>query len=220
MTTSVQSSTSASAAAVATATSTSQLAATQDRFLSLLVAQLKNQDPLNPMDNAQVTSQMAQLSTVSGINQLNATVQALSASMASSQSLQAASMIGHAALVPGTEIGLSSSKSNAAVELTQPADKVTVTISDAKGNVVRTLQLGAQDAGVVGFTWDGTDNTGVTVADGKYSFTATSVLGGNSSAPTTLSYGLVNSVSLTSSGAMLNMGTLGEVSMDQVRQIL
>jgi flagellar basal-body rod modification protein FlgD len=219
MTTSVQSSTASTAAAAAAAT-TSQMAATQDRFLKLLVTQLQNQDPLNPMDNAQVTSQMAQLSTVSGIDKLNATVQALSDSMTAAQSLQAASMIGHAALVPGTEIDLASGKSNAAVELTQPADKVTVTISDAKGNVVRTLQLGAQDAGVVGFKWDGMDDTGTAVADGSYKFSATAVLGGKSSSPTTLSYGLVYGVSLTSSGALLNMGTLGEVSMDQIRQIL
>ena len=217
MTTAVQSSTSAAAA---TTTASSQLAATQDRFLALLVAQMKNQDPLNPMDNAQVTSQMAQLSTVSGINQLNATVQALSASMASAQSLQAASMIGHAALVPGTQIDLMKGQSDAAVELTQPADKVTVTISDSKGNVVRTLQLGAQDAGVINFKWDGMDNTGTAVADGAYKFSATAVLGGKSSTPTTLSYGLVSSVSLTSNGAMLNMGTLGEVGLDAVRQIL
>ena len=217
MTTAVQSSTSAAAA---TTTASSQLAATQDRFLALLVAQMKNQDPLNPMDNAQVTSQMAQLSTVSGINQLNATVQALSASMASAQSLQAASMIGHAALVPGTQIDLMKGQSDAAVELTQPADKVTVTISDSKGNAVRTLQLGAQDAGVINFKWDGMDNTGAAVADGAYKFSATAVLGGKSSTPTTLSYGLVSSVSLTSNGAMLNMGTLGEVGLDAVRQIL
>jgi flagellar basal-body rod modification protein FlgD len=219
MTTAVQGSTS-SAAAAATTTASSQLAATQDRFLALLVAQMKNQDPLNPMDNAQVTSQMAQLSTVSGINQLNATVQALSASMASAQSLQAASMIGHAALVPGTQIDLTKGQSDAAVELTQPADKVTVTISDSNGNAVRTLQLGAQDSGVINFKWDGTDNTGAAVADGTYKFSATAVLGGKSSTPTTLSYGLVSSVSLTSSGAMLNMGTLGEVGLDAVRQIL
>jgi flagellar basal-body rod modification protein FlgD len=219
MTTAVQSSTSSAAAATST-TASSQLAATQDRFLALLVAQMKNQDPLNPMDNAQVTSQMAQLSTVSGINQLNATVQALSASMASAQSLQAASMIGHAALVPGTQIDLLKGQSDAAVELTQPADKVTVTISDSKGNAVRTLQLGAQDAGVINFKWDGMDNTGAAVADGAYKFSATAVLGGKSSTPTTLSYGLVSSVSLTSNGAMLNMGTLGEVGLDAVRQIL
>jgi flagellar basal-body rod modification protein FlgD len=220
MTTAVQGSTSSAATPAATSTASSQLAATQDRFLALLVAQMKNQDPLNPMDNAQVTSQMAQLSTVSGINQLNATVQALSASMASSQSLQATSMIGHAALVPGTEIDMAKGSSNAAVELSQAADKVTVTISDSKGNVVRTLELGAQDAGVVGFKWDGMDNKGTAVADGVYKFSASAVLGGKSSSPTTLSYGLVNSVSLTSGGAMLNMGSLGEVGLDAVRQIL
>lgn len=217
--TTVQSSTSSTSAASA-ATVASQMSATQDRFLKLLVTQMKNQDPLNPMDNAQVTSQMAQLSTVTGIDKLNATVQALSDSMAAAQSLQAASMIGHAALVPGKEIDLLKGQSDAAVELAQPADKLTVTISDSKGNVVRTLQVGAQDAGVVGFKWDGTDNTGAAVADGAYTFSATAVLGGKSSSPTTLSYGLVNSVSLTSSGAMLNMGSLGEVELGAVRQIL
>jgi flagellar basal-body rod modification protein FlgD len=217
--TTVQSSTSSTSAASA-ATSASQISATQDRFLKLLVTQMKNQDPLNPMDNAQVTSQMAQLSTVTGIDKLNATVQALSASMASAQSLQAASMIGHAALVPGKEIDLLKGQSNAAVELSQAADKLTVTISDAKGNVVRTLQLGAQDAGVVGFKWDGTDDKGAAVADGSYTYSATAVLAGKSSSPTTLSYGLVNGVSLTSSGALLNMGALGDVGLDAVRQIL
>ncbi|MDO8988262.1 MAG: flagellar hook assembly protein FlgD [Sideroxyarcus sp.] len=199
---------------------TSQAGITQDRFLKLLVTQMKNQDPLNPMDNAQVTSQMAQLSTVTGIDKLNATVQALSASMTSAQSLQAASMIGHAALVPGEEIALAAGNSGAAVELDQPADKVTVTITDADGKVVRTLQLGAQDAGVVGFTWDGMDDNGVAVVDGKYEFSSTAVLDGKSSSPTTLSYGVVNSVSLTAGGAMLNMGSLGEVGLDEVRQIL
>lgn len=218
--TTVNSATSAQTAAAA-ATATSQAGITQDRFLKLLVTQMKNQDPLNPMDNAQVTSQMAQLSTVTGIDKLNATVQALSSSMASAQSLQAASMIGHAALVPGSEIDLLKGNSDAAVELTQPADKVTVTISDSKGNVVRTLQLGAQDsAGIVGFKWDGMNDSGVAVEDGAYKFTVKATLDGKSSSPTTLSYGLVNSVSLTSAGALLNMGSLGEVGLDAVRQIL
>lgn len=219
MTTSVQSSTSGNATAAATAAS-SQLAATQDRFLTLLVTQLQNQDPLNPMDNSQVTSQMAQLSTVSGINQLNATVQALSASMAAAQSLQATSMIGHAVLVPGNQIAMAGGKSNAAVELSQAADSVTVTIADAKGNAVRTLRLGAQDAGIVDFQWDGKDESGTTLADGAYTYTASAVLGGTKSTPTTLTYGLVNNVSLTSGVAQLNVGNLGDVALDAVRRIL
>jgi flagellar basal-body rod modification protein FlgD len=220
MVNSVQNNSGVTATPSANPASTSQLAATQDRFLTLLVTQLKNQDPLNPMDNAAVTSQMAQLSTVSGIDKLNSTVQALSASMATSQSLQATSMIGHAALVPGSQIDLLGGKSDAALELTQPADKLTVTVTDAKGNTVRTLQLGSQSGGVVNFKWDGTDNTGAAVPDGSYKFSATAVLGGNSSNPTTLSYGLVSSVSLTSNGPTLGMGTLGDVALSAVRQVL
>lgn len=219
MTTAVQSSTSSTSAA--TAQATSQLQATQDRFLALLVAQMKNQDPLNPMDNAQVTSQMAQLSTVSGINQLNATVQALSSSMTSAQSLQATAMIGHAALVPGNQIVMASGKADAAVELSGPADQVTVTIKDAKGNVVRTLQLGAQKAaGIADFQWDGKDDSGATLADGAYTFSASSVMSGTKSTPTTLSYGMVNSVSLNAGVAQLNVGNLGDVALDAIRRIL
>jgi len=218
MVASVQSSSSAGAAQAAA--TLSQAADTQDRFLKLLVTQMKNQDPLNPLDNAQVTSQMAQLSTVSGIDKLNATVQALSDSMTAAQSLQAAAMIGHAALVPGSQINMLDGKSDAALEMTQPADKVTVTITDAEGNVVRTLQLGAQDSGTIGFQWDGKDDAGTVVANGAYKFSASAELSGKKSTPTTLSYGLVESVSLTSFGPMLNMGSLGDVGLDQVRQIL
>ncbi len=216
--TTVQSSTSAAAASAAS--TASQVSATQDRFLALLVAQMKNQDPLNPMDNAQVTSQMAQLSTVSGIDKLNATVQALSSSMAAAQSLQAASMIGRVALVPGDQIAMASGSSNAAVELSQPADKVTVTIFDANGDAVRTLELGAQDAGVVDFQWDGQDTNGTTLADGVYTFSATAVLNGANSSPTSLTYGVVNNVSLTSGVAQLNVGNLGDVALEAVRRIL
>jgi flagellar basal-body rod modification protein FlgD len=163
---------------------------------------------------------MAQLSTVSGINQLNATVQALSASMTSSQSLQATSMIGHAVLVPGNQITMASGSSNAAVELSNPADKVAVTISDAKGNVVHTLQLGAQQAGVVDFQWDGKNDSGTTLADGTYTYAASAVQGSTTSTPTALTYAMVNSVSLTSGVAQLNVGNMGDVALDSVRRIL
>ncbi|OIR08424.1 basal-body rod modification protein FlgD [mine drainage metagenome] len=220
MTTPVQSSTSSNAAAAAISSVPSP-SSIQNQFLTLLVTQLQNQDPLNPMDNSQVTTQMAQLSTVSGINQLNSTVQALSASMATSQSLQAASMIGATALVPGDQLALAGAKANGAVELTQPADSVAVTITDAKGNVVRTLQLGTQSAaGDINFQWDGTNNAGATVADGSYTFSAKAMSGTVQSSPTTLSYGVVNNVGLTSSGTTLGMGTLGNVALSSVRQIL
>ncbi|HSQ03480.1 MAG TPA: flagellar hook capping FlgD N-terminal domain-containing protein, partial [Burkholderiales bacterium] len=127
----------------------------QNRFLTLLVTQLKNQDPLNPMDNAQLTTQLAQISTVEGIDKLNVTLQSLAASFALTQSLQATGMIGHDALVPGSTLALASGKAVAGIELAQPADKVIVTISDADGNVRERVDLGPRPAGVSAFEWDG-----------------------------------------------------------------
>jgi flagellar basal-body rod modification protein FlgD len=217
---SVNSSTAGSAAASSLTSSSADIGATQDRFLKLLVTQMKNQDPLNPMDNAQVTSQMAQLSTVTGIDKLNSTVQALSSSMLASQSLQAVSMIGHVALTDGDSMSLSKGSAYGGVELKDPADKVTVKIADASGAVVRTLQLGAQDAGVVDFNWDGMTDSGGTAADGNYTFTAASELSGKKMDATTLSYGLVNSVAQSSSGVTVNIGNQGEVGLNTIRKIL
>ncbi|MDD4912276.1 MAG: flagellar hook assembly protein FlgD [Sideroxydans sp.] len=221
MVTSVSNSTSTTAAqAAAAAANTSQLGATQDRFLKLLVTQMKNQDPLNPLDNAQVTSQMAQLSTVSGIDKLNSTVQALSSSMLATQSLQAVSMIGHPVLVPGKEIGLVDGVADAAVNLAQPVDGVTVTVTDASGAVVRTLNLGSQDTGITTFQWDGMTDTGSTAPNGKYNFTATAKLGGQKVDATSLSYGLVNSVAQTQGGVKVNIGQLGDFGLDSIMKIL
>jgi flagellar basal-body rod modification protein FlgD len=217
---SVNSSTAGAAATQSLTSSSADIGATQDRFLKLLVTQMKNQDPLNPLDNAQVTSQMAQLSTVTGIDKLNATVQALSSSMLASQSLQAVSMIGHVALIEGDTMDLGNGKAYAGVELKQPSDKLTVTISDEAGRTVRTLHLGSQEAGVVDVNWDGATDGGGTAADGKYTFTAVSELGGKKSDAVTLSYGLVNSVAQSSSGVTVNVGNLGEVGLSAIRKIL
>ncbi|OHC87608.1 MAG: flagellar biosynthesis protein FlgD [Sideroxydans sp. RIFOXYD2_FULL_59_7] len=217
---SVNSSTAGTAATSSLATSSADIGATQDRFLKLLVTQMKNQDPLNPLDNAQVTSQMAQLSTVTGIDKLNATVQALSSSMLASQSLQAVSMIGHVALTDGDGMDLANGNAYGGVELKDPADKVTVEIADASGALVRTLHLGAQDAGIVDFNWDGMTDNGDTAADGKYTFTAVSELSGKKMDATTLSYGLVNSVAQSSSGVTVNIGNQGEVGLNAIRKIL
>ena len=217
---SVNSSTAGASATQSLTSSSADIGATQDRFLKLLVTQMKNQDPLNPLDNAQVTSQMAQLSTVTGIDKLNATVQALSSSMLATQSLQAVSMIGHVALTEGDTMDLGKGKAYAGVELRQPSDKLTVTISDEAGRTVRTLHLGSQEAGVVDVNWDGTTDGGGTAADGKYTFTAVSELGGKKSDAVTLSYGLVNSVAQSTSGVTVNVGNLGEVGLGTIRKIL
>ena len=220
MITSTTASSSTSSALPATGSTTNAVAESQDRFLKLLVTQMRNQDPLNPMDNAQVTSQMAQLSTVSGIDKLNATLEALSSSMIASQSMQASSMIGHVVMVPGSSIELVNGKSAAALDLTQPADSVNVAISDASGNVVRNMRLGSQSTGNVAVQWDGLDDLGQPVADGSYKFSAKALLGGVESSVNTMSYGLVNSVMQGTQGATLNVAQIGEVSLSSVKQIL
>ena len=196
------------------------ISATQDRFLKLLVTQMKNQDPLNPMDNAQLTSQMAQLSTVSGIDKLNSTLQALSDSMAVSQSVSATSMIGRGVLIPGSAISLTNGQAIGGVDLAQPADSVKVTIKDPAGNTVRTLQLGAQEAGVVPFSWDGQTDLGATAAKGSYSFTADAILAGNAMTPATLAFGMVNAVTPGAQGATLDVGQLGSFALSAVKQVM
>ncbi|MDD5299478.1 MAG: flagellar hook assembly protein FlgD [Gallionella sp.] len=221
--TQTNSATSATNAATAAAAATGSSAAnTQDRFLKLLVTQMKNQDPLNPMDNAQVTSQMAQLSTVSGIDKLNVTLQALSDSMTNNQSLQAASMIGHGVLVPGNGLDLANGSAFGGFELTQSADRLNISITDKAGALIRNIQLGAQPAGMGHWQWDGLDNSGAKVADGSYTFAvnADQTGTGTKTDVSGLQFGMVNSVSQGKQGVTLSVGQLDGIAMSQVKQIL
>jgi len=203
-----------------TASQASTAAQAQDRFMTLLVTQMKNQDPLNPLDNAQVTSQLAQLSTVTGIDKLNTTLEALQGSYQTSQSLQAAGMIGHGVLVPGSTTTLSNGAAALGIELTSPADQVTVTIRDAVGNAIRKIDLGAQEVGAVPLAWDGKTDAGAAAADGQYSFEVSAVLGGQKSTAKTLSFGEVTSVSTNAQGVKLNVHGVGAMNLSDVRQIL
>lgn len=198
----------------------SAVADTQNRFLKLLVTQLKNQDPLNPMDNAQITSQMAQLSTVTGIDKLNVTLQALSDSMTSNQSLQAANMIGHGVLIEGSAVQLNNGAGIGGFELPQSAEHATVSIYDKSGALVNTLDLGALPAGISKWQWDGTDSTGASVADGQYTFAVNASQGGVNVAATNLQFGVVNSVNQGSNGVLLSVGTMEGIALSQIIQIL
>ena len=195
--------------------------AVQDRFMTLLVAQMKNQDPLNPLDNAQVTSQLAQLSTVTGIDKLNSTLNTLMSSYQESQTLQAASMIGRGVLTPGSNVALKDSKALFGIEFTEPAEQVRVNITDAAGNIVRSLELNNQDVGVVPLAWDGMTNSGSTAPDGMYKFEIAASRNGNKvSGVNALSFGEVATVSTGAGGIKLNVGGIGTVDMSQVKQIL
>lgn len=128
--------------------------ASADRFLKLLVAQMQNQDPLNPLDNAQVTSQMAQINTVNGIEKLNRTVQGLSGQFMQMQALQGAALVGRDVIVPGNRMDIVEGVGQGGFELTSPADAVKLEVLNAGGHVIDTVQLGAQSAGRHGFDWN------------------------------------------------------------------
>ena len=188
--------------------------------MTLLVTQLKNQDPLNPMDNSQMTSQMAQISTVSGIDKLNATLQALSASMTPNQTLQAASMIGHGVMVAGDGVQLSKGVGLGGFELAQPVEGAKVSVYDQAGALVSSIDIGPQPAGIAKWQWDGKDSSGAAMPDGPYTFSVSASQGGNAVAATTLQFGVVNSVTQGAQGVTMSVGQLAEIALSQVKQIL
>jgi|SRR5882672_666379 len=193
-----------------------------DRFLKLLVAQMNNQDPLNPLDNAQVTSQMAQINTVTGINGLNDTVNQLISQFSRLESMQAAQLTGRSVLVAGNTLTLPASGSAAGgVDLDLPADTVTVEIKDAAGQVVRQLQLGKEDSGVSRFDWDGRTSTGDAAPAGSYTFTVTAKAGSTSVSAAALAARQVNGVRQDASGGVqLVLAGGGAVAYSDVKQIL
>jgi flagellar basal-body rod modification protein FlgD len=191
----------------------------QDRFMTLLVTQMKNQDPLNPMDNAQVTSQLAQLSTVTGIDKLNATVNAMSASFQVAQNLQTASMIGHGVVAPGNAIALADGKSIYGVELPVAADKLEITIRDSSGLAVRKLNLDGMASGINMMTWDGKTESGSTAANGLYKFEVSASSAAQKLDATALSFGVVSSISSSAQGVKISVANIGSIGMADVRQI-
>jgi len=191
----------------------------KDRFLSLLVAQMKNQDPLNPLDNAQVTSQLAQLSTVQGVENMNSTLQAMAASMGVNQMAQAANLIGRAVLVPGDTIRPAELEDVIGFDLETPADAVKVDIFDDAGSLVRSIDLGPREDGINVLAWDGLNGSGDAVPEGQYRFKIDAVQGGQEISSTALHLGLVNSVSQSAQGVQLNLAANDSASYADIRQI-
>ena len=172
-------------------------AGSAERFLKLLVAQMQNQDPLNPMDNAQVTSQMAQINTVNGIEKLNTTVKGLSGQFVQMQALQGAALVGREVVVAGNQLDLSEGVGRAGFELANPADKVTVEVLAPSGQVIDTLNLGAQSSGMHSFSWQ----AGEGMPTSGLSFRVSQTTGGIQSNATALMRVPVSAVS-TSGGSL------------------
>jgi flagellar basal-body rod modification protein FlgD len=192
-------------------------------FLTLMLAQLKNQDPTSPVDSNTFLAQLASLSEVQGITQLNTSFSSLSNSLLSSQALQASSLLGHRALVASPTATLTSAGGSlsGAVSVPQTSSQVVLNITNSAGVLVQTLNLGAQPAGLANFSWNGQTSSGSQAPAGTYTLTAQVAGVGGGTAVTTLINGTVDSVTMGTgaSGLTLNIAGLGSVPFSSVQQI-
>jgi len=192
----------------------------QNDFLRLMLEQLRNQDPLNPEKGAEFVAQLAQFSTVSGIEKLSAGFTGLVDAMRGSQALSAAGLVGRSALVEARTVAIKPAASadetitiNGAVELAASGG-VSVEVLNATGSVVRTIELGSQPSGLAEFSWDGKDAAGARVPAGNYTLRARV----NGEPAPTLVNARIESVSLGAEGALLALSGLGNYPISSVRR--
>jgi flagellar basal-body rod modification protein FlgD len=198
-----------------TAVSKNANSETSDRFLKLLVTQMKNQDPLNPVDNAQVTSQMAQISTVTGIEKLNTSMSTLGNSFTQMQMMQGVSLVGHQVVTEGNSLNIADGKGRGGYELTTAASSVEIDIKNAAGRVVDHLSLGAGKVGQNEFTWtppaSGTSE--------KYTFSVTAASGKTALTATPLSKDFVDAVNTKDGSLNLQLRNGSEVAYSKIKSL-
>ncbi len=204
-----------SGASSASTNKTAEASGGADRFLKLLVAQMKSQDPLNPMDNAEVTSQMAQISTVTGIEKLNSTILTMNGNFSALQSMQSASLVGRGVLVPGASLPLDAKgKGGGGFELDTAADTVRVDILSAAGAVLDSIELGKTGPGRHSFDWQ--LKAGMK-PENVSAFRVTAVGSGQAVGATTLMRDSVRSVVADGNQITLELASGGNVPYSQVK---
>ncbi|MEM7611953.1 MAG: flagellar hook assembly protein FlgD [Pseudomonadota bacterium] len=195
----------------------------QDQFLTLMLAQFENQDPFEPMENGEFLSQLAEFSTASGIEELQTSFADFSSTIYSDQALQASSLVGRQVLVSSelVRVGADGGVTEGAVELENASGSVRVDVTDASGQLVRSIDLGVRAVGTAGFRWDGLDAEGQPVEPGIYQFNARVARGDQVESIPTMIATAVDSVTLgrNGEGVTINSGALGSFSLAQVRQI-
>lgn len=193
-----------------------------DAFMKLMIAQMQNQDPTNPMDNSQFLAQLAQFSTTSGIQEMQKSFSDLAGSLQSYQALQASGLVGRAVLVTSDTAYLPDGGSvYGQTTLDSSTTQLRVGVYDSSGQLVRTLDLGTSAAGTVSFKWDGLDDSGNAAPGGTYTLKAEALVGGKTEALSTDVYAMVDSVNLSAAnrGIELNLAGIGTVELSQVKQI-
>ncbi|WP_446809873.1 flagellar hook assembly protein FlgD [Methylomonas sp. 2BW1-5-20] len=196
----------------------------QDQFLKLLTTQMTHQDPMKPMDNGEFLGQMAQFSTVSGIQDLQASFKDFASSLSSDQALQAAGLVGRHVSAPSSEALLGAGGSvTGDFEMPSSSPNVSVKIIDPQtGATIREIDMGAQAAGTTNFEWDGKDSNNLFADPGVYKIQASAQIDGVNTALATNITSLVKSVTMGSgsTGLQVNLDGVGTVKFSQIKQIL
>lgn len=195
----------------------------QEDFLTLMITQFRNQDPFEPMDNGEFLGQLAQFSTVNGIESLNSSFSGLAGSIQDEQALQAANLVGHSVLAISDIAYLPASGGiDAAVELDGSASNVQVEITNSAGELLRRLDLGEQPSGIARFAWDGLDASGERAPQDHYQITARVQRGNNVESALTLVESDIESVTLGQFGGAMTLNLVGgeAMSLRQVYQII
>ncbi len=194
----------------------------KNEFLELLVAQLNNQNPLEPQSNGDFIAQLAQFSTVEGVEKLNGSMESILANNHSSQALQASSLVGRKVIIPTDKAVVDTSETfKGSVLLPQSSSNVYVNVYSADGSLVARVNLDAQEAGNISFMWDGKNSDGETMPPGTYKFEAEASVEGENKGLHTFLPANVDSVTLGQGGGelLLNLAGLGSVPLSQVQII-
>ena len=193
----------------------------QAEFLELMMAQLKNQDPMEPMDNGEFLGQMAQFSTVTGIEGMQESLENLTDTYATSQTLQATQLVGQEVLIENSEIELNIDEAvTGAFELDASSGDVKLDITDAAGSVIQQVDLGAYGAGRHAFTWDGMNSEGKRMPAGKYQANVSVQTDDGYEAVSVLTSRVVDSVEFGAGGQTTLTTQQGDdVTMADIRQI-
>ncbi len=206
--------------ATPTAASSASTTLGQSDFLKLMTAQMQNQDPFNPVDNTQMVAQMAQFSSLAGISEMNTTMKAISDKLGATSMSDALGYVGKTVLTEGgTAYGRSTGGIAGSVELAGAASNVNVTISDANGAVLKTMALGKQAKGTIGYDWDGKDSAGADAGAGPFTVSVNAQNNGTTVGATSLVWAPVQSVSTTTGKTVLTLPGIGDVPASDVRQI-
>lgn len=200
-------------------TSTTNNTLGKDDFLKLFMAQLKAQDPLSPMDTSQFTSQLAQFSALEQLTNINTQLGDVLSSQSSLQNTMSADLIGKNVKANGNTVSLNG-QANMYYSLDANAAKVTVTVSDASGSVVKQQDISNQSAGEQDYVWDGKDNNGNTLSSGQYTFTVSAVDdSGNTVNASTLTSGTVTSISFSGNTTYLTIDGTTQVQLGDIQEI-